>query len=338
MRQTRFAWPTNKPKSIYQNPLFVLALFLIVIIVNGCTAVSQQPETFTIGVINLAPVLEPIYDGFRDEMNRLGYVDGVNVTYLYAGPVGDIAKLDEAAQELVAQQVDLILALSTPGTLAAQRATQEIPIIFAPISDPLATGIVTNLAQPGGNATGVQWALSEPRRLQWLVDIAPAVQTIYIPYNPDDSSALVVLRKIEETAAQLGLTIILQEARNEAEITAAVDAIPATADAIFLLPDNLVVSRIADFVATAIARQLPLTAPGDSTVVAGGLVSYGLDFYKTGEQSARMARQILQGTPAGSLPVETSDFFLSINLKTAAAIGLEIPESTLRQADTLIRE
>jgi putative ABC transport system substrate-binding protein len=196
-------------------------------------------ETVTVGVINLAPVLEPIFDGFKERMIEQGYVEGESITYIYDGPVGDVAKLDAAAQALVDQDVDLILALSTPSSLATMRATQEIPIIFAPIADPLRAGLVSNLARPEANATGVQWGVSEPRRLEWLLTLAPDVQKIYLPYNPDDNAAVIILEDIQDTAAQLDVELILREARDEEAIAAAINNIPEEADALFLLPDSL---------------------------------------------------------------------------------------------------
>jgi putative ABC transport system substrate-binding protein len=197
---------------------------------------------------------------------------------------------------------------------------------------------VSNLARPEANATGVQWGVSEPRRLEWLLTLAPDVQKIYLPYNPDDNAAVIILEDIQDTAAQLDVELILREARDEEAIAAAINNIPEEADALFLLPDSLLVSRMAEFAEAAIARKLPITAPGDSTVAAGGLMSYGMAFYATGEQAARMAHQILQGVAVSDLPIETADFFLDINLKTANAIDLQISDNILRQANMLVRE
>jgi putative ABC transport system substrate-binding protein len=203
--------PKNQTRVFSQ---LLTGLLLLLILSSGAcnSGATDEPQMVTVGVINLAPVLEPIFDGFKDRMTELGYVEGENITYLYDGPTGDIDQLSVVAQEFVDQNVDLILALSTPGTAAAMKTTQEIPIIFAPISDPIRSGFVTNLANPGGNATGVQWGLSEPRRLEWLLTLDPDIQTIYLPYNPEDGSATVILEDIQETAVQLNVELILEEA------------------------------------------------------------------------------------------------------------------------------
>lgn len=313
-------------------------LLLLVFNLTACGSSSDQSQMITVGVVNLASVHEPIFDGFKDGLTELGYVEGENITYIYDGPVGDVAKLEAAVQALVDQDVDLILALSTPGALAAMQVTQETPIIFAPMVDPLRAGLVSNLARPDANGTGVQWGLSEPRRLEWLLTLAPDIQKIYLPYNPDDSAATTILEDIQDTADKLGIELVLSEARNEDEITAVIENIPEDADAMFLLPDSLLVSRMTEFAEAAVARKLPLTAPGDTTVEAGGLMSYSMGFYPIGQQSARLAHQIFQGVAVGDLPVETADFFLGINLKTANAIELEISDDILRQANMIVRE
>ncbi len=314
-------------------------LLLLALSLSACGSTTpEEPDMVTVGVISLAPVFEPIYEGFQAKMTELGYVEGENITYLYDGPVGDIGQLDIVAQEMVAQNVDLLLAFSTPATQASMRATTEIPIMFAPISDPIGAGLVSSLANPGKNATGVTFGVGEPRRLQWLLDIAPGIEQIYLPYNPNDGSAVGILQKIQEVATPLNVELLLREAPDEAGIAAAIENIPDEADAVFLLPDSFLVSRITEFAEAAIAHKLPISAPGDTTVPDGGLITYSMRFYPVGEQLAVMAQKILQGASASELPVETAEFFLDINLKTANAIGLEISDDILRQANTIIRE
>ncbi len=314
-------------------------LLLLAFSLSACgSTTAEEPDMVTVGVVSLAPVFDQIYEGFQDKMTELGYVEGENITYLYDGPVGDIARLDTVAQEMVAQNVDLLLAFSTPATQASMRATTEIPILFAPISDPIGAGLVTSLANPGENATGVTFGIGEPRRLQWLLDIAPGIEQIYVPYNPNDGSAVGILQKIQEVAAPLNVELLLREAPDEAGIAAAIENIPDEADAIFLLPDTLLVNRMPEFAEAAIAHKLPISAPSDVTVPQGGLITYSMRFYPLGEQLAVMAQKIVQGTAVSELPVETAEFFLDINLKTADAIGLEISDDILRQANTIIRE
>src|SRR4030095_5002723 len=145
---------------------------------------------------------EPVLDGFKAGLTALGYTEGEQVDYIYDGPSPDLATLDTIAQKFVEAKVDLILAISTPATQAAFRATQTIPIVFGPVTYPIAAGILTDLSHPGGNLTGIMLGgQSESQRLQWLTQLAPKAERIYLPYNPEDASANASV-KGASTAAQ----------------------------------------------------------------------------------------------------------------------------------------
>ena len=298
-----------------------------------------KPETYTIGVINLAPTLEEAFTGFKQGMTELGYIEGENVTYIYAGPTGSIDKLDEVAQDLVKAQVDLIFSITTPATQAAQKATADnnIPVVFGVLTDPVGAGVVTSLTQPGGNITGVTFGPQEARRLEWLTRIAPSVKRVYIIYNPNDSSAKLALETATATAARLGLEIISREASSPDEVTAALTDFPENVDALYLLPDSQTEAQLADILAVADARHLPTSVANASAVEKGPLYSYAMKLDPTGRQAARLADQILKGIEPADLPVETTEFFLAINLKTAETIGLTLPDDILSQADTIYR-
>jgi putative ABC transport system substrate-binding protein len=316
--------------------LGAVVVFSLLLIACGGPAV---PKAYTIGVINLAPTLEDAIAGFKQGMTELGYIEGENVTYIYAGPAGSIEELDGIAQDLVKAEVDLIFSISTPATQAAQKATADnnIPVVFGILTDPVGAGVVTSLAQPGGNITGVTFGPQEARRLEWLTKIAPAVKRVYIIYHPDDASANLALKTVTATAATLGLEIVSREARNPDEITAALADLPENIDALYLLPDSQTEARLADILAVANAHQLPTSVPNVERVEDGVLYSYAMKQVSTGQQAARMADQILEGIKPADLPVETTEFFLAINLKTAQAIGLTLPDDILSQADTIYR-
>jgi putative ABC transport system substrate-binding protein len=305
---------------------------------SGCAGLAGL-KSYTIGVINLAPTLEDTLTGFKQGMTDLGYVEGKNVTYIYSGPAGGIDKLDGIAQDLVNAKVDLIFSISTPATQAAKKATagNNIPVVFGILTDPVGAGVVASLAQPGGNVTGVTFGPQESRRLEWLTKIDPAAKRVYIIYNPDDSSAKLAFKTANATAATLGLEIVPQEARNSDEIAAALANLPDDIDAIYLLPDSQTEAKLADILAVASTRHLPVSVANIDRVKDGPLYSYAMKLGPTGQQAARLADQILKGTKPADLPVETTEFFLAINLKTAQAIGLTIPDDILSQADTIYR-
>jgi putative ABC transport system substrate-binding protein len=316
-----------------------ISLIGIIVIALLLTACGATPKTYTIGIINISPNLEETLRGFKEGMAELGYVEGSNVTYIYEGPIS-IEKLDATARDLVNAKVDLILSCTTPATQAAQQATAgtAIPVVFIPVTDPVGAGVVKSLTKPGGNITGVTYTSQEGKRLEWLLQIAPTIKHVYIVYNPKDQSPVLALKSVKETAATLGIELITREATTTDEAKNAFMNIPENTDAIFLLPDSVINTRIVDIYNIAIKLKLPTSGPNVNAINDGALTAYGIDLAVAAkQQAARLAGQILKGAKPADLPVETAEYFSAINLKTAQAIGLEIPDTTLRQANIIVR-
>ena len=317
---------------------FVIVFVITGLLLTDCGG-APQTKTYTIGVVNLSQNLDDTVKGFKEGMTTLGYVEGKNITYIYDGPAG-VDKLDGIAQELVKADVDLILSMTTPATQAAQKATAgtAIPVLFIPVTNPVEAGIVNSLTKPGGNITGITYSLQEGKRLEWLLQVAPTIKQVYVVYNPKDQSPVSALKTVSETATRLGVELITREASTPEEITAAFKNIPQEADAIFFLPDSVVNAQITDWLKIAKELKLPTSGSNIQLVEEGALTTYGIDLTVSARQEgARLADQILRGTKPADLPVEMAEFFSAINLKTAQAIGLDIPDATLRQANIIIR-
>ncbi len=316
-----------------------ISLIGVIVIALLLTACNVTPKAYAIGIINISSNQEKTLKGFKEGMTELGYAEGENITYIYEGPVS-AEKLDATAQNLVSAEVDLILSLTTPATQAAQRATagKNIPIVFIPVTDPVGAGVVKSLTKPGGNITGVTYTTQEGKRLEWLLQVAPSVKHVYIVYNPKDQSPVLALKAVKETASKLGIDLILREVATPDEVKTAFTNIPVEAEAVFLLPDSLVNASIADTYTMSTEHKLPTSGPNVNTINDGALSAYGVDLaIAAKKQAARLASQILKGAKPADLPVETAEFFSAINLKTAKAIGLEIPDTTLRQANIIVR-
>jgi putative ABC transport system substrate-binding protein len=243
--------------------------------------------------------------------------------------------LKAEAKRLVAAEPDLLLALSTPAAKAGHLAAHQagIPLVFAPASDPVGAGLADSLGRPGRNATGVTFGVQEPVRLQWFKTVAPRIHTILVPYNPDDISPALSVEKIRPVAAELGLRLDLRHVRNIAELETLLAALPPDVDALFIPTDALVASNFPKILKACMSRNIPVSAVDRKSVEAGALMSYGFDLAELGRQGARIAAQVLAGTPAGDLPIETAEFRLSINLETARRLGIVISDSQLRQAE-----
>ena len=303
----------------------------------GCG--GPKPKTYAIGILNPSPNQESTVKGFKDGMADLGYVEGKNIAYVYAGPVS-ADQLDAVALALVKSKVNLILSITTAATKAAQKATvgTKISVVFIPVTDPVAAGIVASLTRPGGNTTGITPATQEGKRLEWLLQVAPKTKRIFIVYNPKDQSPVLALKAVSETAAKLGVELIIRKATSTDEAMSAFRDIPKEADAVISLPDSVVNARSAEMYRLFAERKLPSSGPNIDTVNDGALTAYGVDLAVAArQQAARLADSILRGAKAADLPVETTQLFSALNLKTAQAIGLDIPDDILRQANVIVR-
>ena len=315
-------------------------LLLLLVLVLPITACSPAAESFTVGIVNPAASMDPAIDAFKANMTERGYIEGENITYMYSGPLGaDAATLDAEVQKFVDAKVDLIFSLATPGTAAAQRVTAGtgVPVVYTPISDPVGAGFAASYTAPGGNMTGVRVGGFVPKNLEWLVTIAPDIKKVYAPYNPKDQAAVYGRDLLIETAAGFGVEIVAPEAASADDIPGMIAEMPEDIDAIFILTDSMILSRVADFVAVSQERQIPLSSFSYSQVTAGTLMAYGPNFAFTGNQAARLADQVLQGADPGTLPVEEGEYFLYLNQAVADQIGITFPDSALSAATEIVR-
>ncbi len=300
---------------------------------------EKQPEVLKIGVVNLSPALNPVFEGIKMEMETLGYKEGQEVTYLYNGPVRKIENLDTAYQTFRQNPVDLLFALSTPAAIKAKQhfGGSETPIVFAPVYDPVKSGIVKSVLQPGGNITGVKAADFVAKGLEWLSKISPDRKKVLVFHNPKDQSSVLGLTELLTATDQQDFQIILEKISTLEEIDSILQRRIQDIEIIFILPDNLVSAHTAQIVSMANEHSIPVFASAPSLGKAGAMIAFGPDFIDIGKQVARIAHQTLQGTTPAELPVESAEFYLVLNLKTAKKIGIEIPEVIVRQADRVIR-
>jgi len=326
---------------------------LLVLVALGLTACQRDDRAAAepglgasatprvVAMVRLTAVDDNTVASFQAAMSKLGYQAGQQVTYLDAPPAGSVDKLEGIIRHHLDKKPDLFLVSSTPATLAVNRLTEasgQPPVIFAPVNDPLAAGIVADLQHPGGHITGIRLPLGDDLRLQWLTRIAPQAKRVFLPYSADDKSALKSVEQVTAVATKLGLQLVPQPIPVGGSVSATIATMPRDVEAIFLPRDSRVEAAIAEFVAVAAQRRLPIAAPSLIQVEAGALFSYGFVHRDIGRQAARLADQIFKGIAAGDLPVEMAESSLSINLVTARQLGIAIPDDILHQAENIIRE
>ncbi len=324
--------------SIIRRYRTLAVALLSIVLLGACQTATTTTKMFTIGVVRYTPALDLIFDGFKEGMTRLGYIENQNVIYFVSTPAGTADKLDPIINEFKDKKVDLIFSLGTPASQAAKRLTEGTNqrVLFQAF-DPVLSGIVTSLSHPGGNMTGIQHGLSEAKRVEWFTKVVPNAKRFFVMYNPADKSASLSVDQIKSAATALGIQLIIRETKTVGEVLTAVANIPSDADAIYMPADGLVAGQMATLVSTAYARKLPLAVVVESNVVNGALFSYGFEYRTEGVQFSRLADQIFKNVAPGDIPIETAEFFLTVNLDTAQKIGLTLSDDLLRRANRIIR-
>lgn len=304
-------------------------------------AEAQTARVPRIGYLTLAPLGEtPSGDrrAFLEGLRELGYVDGKTAQIVYRSGEMNLEILEFAAQALVDAKVDVIAAAGTVAALAAKKASRTIPIVMIFSSEPVVAGLVADLARPAGNVTGVSTIQTEldPKRLAMLKEVRPSMQRVAALWTRFHPSHDAELRAVENAAHSLGLQLESHDVTdNLLGALKSMDARPP--DAIFVLWDVRTLSYRKFIIDFAAKHKLPTSMPLEPYVVSGGLMSYGPNVQAIFRRSAAYVDRILRGAKPAELPVERpSKFDLVINLKTARALGIELPTALTLLADRVI--
>ena len=284
-----------------------------------------------------APLVAAVQQGLRDT----GYIAGQNLAIEYRWAEDRYDRLPALAADLVGRKVDLIVAIGGPASaLAAKNATATIPIVFSSVGDPVAEGLVASLARPGGNVTGFSNLATElaPKRLELLSELVPQARVIALLVNPHNTAHEGVARDVQEAARTKGVQLPILKAATESEIDAAfASLVQLHAGALLIGSDPFFFARREQLLALESRHAVPAIYWRREFAASGGLISYGPSFPAMYRQAGIYAGRILKGAKPADLPVQQpATFELVINLKTAQALGLTIPQSLLARADEVI--
>jgi putative ABC transport system substrate-binding protein len=276
---------------------------------------------------------------FREELKKHGFSQGTDYVLEYLWEQ-DIKRVPERMGALVAQKVDLIVAITTPVALAAARATREVPIVFGVVSDPVGSGLVAALNRPGRNVTGVTNVLPElsGKLLELAREIVPGAKRIAVMWNPDNPAKVLELRELQAAAKRARVNLEEFPVRSSRDIESALAAVSgAKSTALVTLAETLTDAHRERIAQAALASRVPTVFNLTSHVRAGGLVSYSPDYSVLSRRLGDLAGRILRGSSPAVLPVEQPvRFELVVNLKTARALGIAIPQSVLVRADEVV--
>ena len=307
------------------------------------TAYARQPaEPRRIGVLLVisspgGKEVKALRQGLRDA----GYAEGRDVLIEWRSADGDYDRIPELLAELIQSKVEVILVETTRAALAAKRVTSTVPIVMALVGDPVGSGLVTNLARPTGNITGLSSMKSElsAKRLQLLKDTVPRLARVAVLWNPDTPWHAKVIEDLESAARQLSIALILVSAQTPEELGTAFTTIRrANAQALYLIESPLFSTNRPMLLTLLSKAQLPMIEDERKFVETGGLMSFGTSVSDLYLRSAVYVDKILKGAKPADLPIEQpTKFELVVNLKTAKTLGLTIPQSILVQANEVIR-
>jgi putative tryptophan/tyrosine transport system substrate-binding protein len=301
---------------------------------------AQQAKRPIIGILGTATpsTWNPWTAAFAQRLRELGWIEGRNVTIEVRWADGRTERFAEIAAEFVRLRVDVILT-SGAAIAAAREATSVIPIVFTLARDPVASGVVTSLARPGGNVTGLSAQSTElvGKRLELLREIIPSLRQLAVMYNTSNPNVALEAREVQAAARTLDLQVAIFEIRRGEDIAGAFEKLRDRADALYIAADPLVIANRIRINTLALATRLPTMFGQREHVDAGGLIAYGADNADQFRRAGDLVDKILRGAKAGDLPIEQpTKFTLIINLTTAKTLGLDIPAKILALADEVI--
>ena len=323
----------------------LLVLLAVAVFLGPLAGEAQHAATIPrIGLLFPTSLSDPrtvrFLEAFRQGLRELGYAERQNIALDSRFAEGKWDQLPGLAAELVRGKVDVIVTYTTPATRAAKQATGTIPIVVAAVIDPVGAGLVASLARPGGNITGLSQMVPDliGKQLEVLKEVSPKISRVALLTNPANPAHALAIRDAKVAAESLGVQLQLLEARGPGEIESAFAAMTAErASAVIVLVDSMLIdhrTRIADLAAR---RRLPTVSATMETVAAGGLMAYGPSVRDMFRRAAAYVDKILKGAKPAELPIEQpTTFELVINLRTARALGLTIPQSVLLRADQVI--
>jgi putative ABC transport system substrate-binding protein len=303
---------------------------------------QQSGRVYRIGVLVLAPLgaRPQQWESFRKGLREHGYVEGQNVLVEFRSADGRPERLADLAAELVQANMDVIVGSGTPPVQALQKATRTIPIVMANVGDPVGAGIVTSLARPGGNVTGLSLLATElsAKRVEILKASLPGLARVGILWNPGNASVHLKVKETASAARQLGLQLHSLEVRVPGDLETQIKAAAsARADALVTADDQFLSSQRVLLVGLAMQHRLPVVSEFREFVEAGALCSYGPSLNDLARRAATYVDRIIKGARPANLPVEEpTKFEFVINLKTARTLGLTIPHSIVIRADEII--
>ena len=300
---------------------------------------QQTRPAHLVGI--LSQDLQPgLLETFRDELHKLGYVEGKTMGIEVRNAAGKSDQLPALANDLLRLKVNVIVAVNTPAAQAAKKATKTVPIVIMRVADPVKSGLVASLARPGGNVTGLSFMPDTlgPKGVELLHEILPKATRMAALYQGNNTGAAIIVDEVERTGAQIGLKFVRLPVHDESDYANAFEtASRAKSEGLFVMDDGAITKHRRQILELAAKHALPVVSIYRDFAESGGLIAYGPSLNVVYRRAANYVDKLIKGASASSLPVEQPvNFDLVINMKTAKTLGLTIPQSVLVLANEVI--
>lgn len=315
--------------------------FLAAICVAPLAAAAADARLYRVGVVYQGGPYAAAIDGLRDGLNELGLAESRHYVFHVRDVKGDLRAVEAAARGLEMEKVDVVYSIATSTTLAVKQATKSVPIVFYAGTDPVKVGLIANYRKPGGRLTGIHSQFTDltAKRMELLKTLIPKLRRVITFYNATYAGSAQSIKLAREASARLHVELIERPVSSVDELRKALGTLqPKEADAVFYLADAMVISQAELVIDAATAKKMPTMLAEQTSVGKGALASYGVSYYVCGRLAAKYVQRILTGANPAELPIEQIDTpHLVINLKTAKALGIAIPQSILARADEIVR-
>ncbi|WP_343712744.1 ABC transporter substrate-binding protein [Inquilinus sp.] len=301
-------------------------------------AVAADKVTVAVTQIVEHPALDAARDGVKKALEEAGYKDGDNLVFQWESAQGNPATAAQIAQKFIGENPNVIVPIATPSAQAVVAATQDIPVVFTAVTDPAGAQLVKNLEHPGGNVTGISDLSPLADHLNLIKEIVPKVKTIGVPYNPGEANAAALIAALQEMAPEWKVEIVTAAAAKSADVQGAAQSLVGKVDVIYVPTDNTVVSALEAVIQVGTENKIPVFSGDTDSVTRGAIASVGFDYFEVGRQTGAVVARVLKGEKPGDIAVKNaSGTDLFVNTKSAAAMGVTIPEAVLSRAKKVIK-
>ena len=329
---------TNMNRSVILFSIQLIIVIMVMIMI-GAPVLAEQ---LRIGISQIVehPALDNCRDGFVDGMEQAGYIQGVDVIYDFQNAQGEFSNAISIAQKFKDENVDMIVAISTPISQASAQVTSEIPIIIGAITDPVAANVAQSWESSGNNVTGMSDAAPNEAQLELIPRFFSQAKRVGTIYNAGEANSVVQVELSREVCQELGLELVEVTASNSNEVLVAAQSLVGRVDVFYIVTDNVAVSAFSSIVKVSLEETIPIIVADPTNVPDGALASYGIDYFSLGQKSAEKAVQVLQGKLPTDIPIgkldQPEDLKFVINVDIAKQLEYDIPAELIEEADSII--